>query len=209
MPTYDEVAGVSVSARRVVIHDHRTSIRAALAQQVKSANPTIEIIFTDDSFTLADRFVAVAPAVVLIGIRGGDASGMQALDLLMSLHPNAPIVVFGVASDSALLAAAVAHGARGVMLCEVAEHDPPTDTPPGRRTGAGFRADPADLPSLTVREDQVLRGMSQGKSNGQIGRELYLSEDTIKTHARRLFNKLGALDRAHAVALALRHGHLD
>ena len=38
----------------------------------------------------------------------------------------------------------------------------------------------------------MLTGMSQGKSNAQIGRELYLSEDTIKTHARRLFRKLGA-----------------
>ena len=66
-----------------------------------------------------------------------------------------------------------------------------------------------DLPILTIRENQVLRGMSPGKSNSQIGRELYLSEDTIKTHARRLFAKLGARDRAHAVALALRLGHLD
>ncbi|MCW2619595.1 MAG: Response regulator containing a CheY-like receiver domain and an DNA-binding domain, partial [Modestobacter sp.] len=46
--------------------------------------------------------------------------------------------------------------------------------------------------SLSMREMQVLTGMSQGKSNAQIGRELYLSEDTIKTHARRLFRKLGA-----------------
>ena len=53
---------------------------------------------------------------------------------------------------------------------------------------------------------QVLRGMSQGKSNAQIGRELYLSEDTIKTHARRLFRKLGAADRAQAVAMGFRWG---
>ena len=46
-----------------------------------------------------------------------------------------------------------------------------------------------------MRELQVLAGMSQGKSNGQIGRELYLSEDTVKTHARRLFRKLGVRDR--------------
>ncbi len=61
-----------------------------------------------------------------------------------------------------------------------------------------------DVPavSLSVREMQVLTGMSQGKSNAQIGRELYLSEDTIKTHARRLFRKLGAKDRAEAVATA-------
>ena len=59
---------------------------------------------------------------------------------------------------------------------------------------------------LTERELQVLTGMSQGKSNGQIGKDLYLSEDTIKTHARRLFRKLGVNDRAQAVALGFRRG---
>jgi DNA-binding NarL/FixJ family response regulator len=60
--------------------------------------------------------------------------------------------------------------------------------------------------TLSMREMQVLTGMSHGKSNGQIGRELYLSEDTIKTHARRLFRKLGAKDRAEAVATGFRRG---
>ncbi len=63
--------------------------------------------------------------------------------------------------------------------------------------------------ALTERELQVLTGMSQGKSNGQIGRELYLSEDTIKTHARRLFRKLGAKDRAEAVATGFRRGMMQ
>ena len=60
--------------------------------------------------------------------------------------------------------------------------------------------------TLTARELEVLRGMSQGHSNAEIGAELYLTEDTIKTHARRLFRKLDASDRAHAVAIAYRTG---
>lgn len=59
---------------------------------------------------------------------------------------------------------------------------------------------------LTERELQVLRGMADGKSNAEIGRDLFVSEDTVKTHARRLFRKLGARDRAHAVASAFRAG---
>ena len=59
---------------------------------------------------------------------------------------------------------------------------------------------------LTKREIEVLVGMSNGRSNAQIGAELYLSEDTVKTHARRLFRKLGANDRAQAVAIGLRRG---
>jgi len=67
------------------------------------------------------------------------------------------------------------------------------------------RSGPAQA-QLTERELQVLRGMSQGKSNSAIGKELYLSEDTVKTHARRLFRKLGVNDRAQAVALGFRRG---
>ena len=59
---------------------------------------------------------------------------------------------------------------------------------------------------LTKRELEVLTGMSNGRSNSQIGAELFLSEDTVKTHARRLFRKLGAADRAQAVAIGIRRG---
>lgn len=71
-------------------------------------------------------------------------------------------------------------------------------------TGAATRR-----PPLTERELQVLRGMAEGKSNAEIGRDLYVSEDTVKTHARRLFRKLRARDRAHAVAVGFRSGALS
>jgi DNA-binding NarL/FixJ family response regulator len=48
--------------------------------------------------------------------------------------------------------------------------------------------------------------VTDGKSDSEIGRDLYVSEDTVKTRARRLFRKLGARDRAHAVASAFRAG---
>lgn len=63
-----------------------------------------------------------------------------------------------------------------------------------------------EIAPLTKRELEVLSGMSYGRSNAQIGAELFLSEDTVKTHARRLFRKLGAKDRAQAVAIGLRRG---
>lgn len=62
---------------------------------------------------------------------------------------------------------------------------------------------------LSGREVEVLEGMSRGKSNAQIGRELHVAEDTVKTHARRMFRKMGAADRAHAVALGFRWGLLS
>ncbi|GAB3798625.1 LuxR C-terminal-related transcriptional regulator [Micromonospora zhanjiangensis] len=97
--------------------------------------------------------------------------------------------------------------------------DPRANVAPEARYGAPRRGEPAGgnghprgatgparRVSLTEREMQVLLGMADGKSNAEIGRELYVSEDTVKTHARRLFRKLGARDRAHAVAAGFRAG---
>ncbi len=61
---------------------------------------------------------------------------------------------------------------------------------------------------LSDRELQVLVGMAGGSSNAQIGRELHLSEDTVKTYARRLYASLGVRDRAHAVARGFQQGIL-
>jgi DNA-binding NarL/FixJ family response regulator len=63
-------------------------------------------------------------------------------------------------------------------------------------------------PPLAKSEHAVLRGMAEGTSNRAIGEALFIAEDTVKTHARRLFRKLGARDRAHAVALGFRAGIL-
>ena len=73
--------------------------------------------------------------------------------------------------------------------------------PPAPRQAAG-------AVGLTDRELQVLQGMSRGLSNSEIGEDLFLSEDTIKTHARRLFRKMQVRDRAHAVAEGFRKGLL-
>ncbi|SCL65025.1 DNA-binding response regulator, NarL/FixJ family, contains REC and HTH domains [Micromonospora citrea] len=82
----------------------------------------------------------------------------------------------------------------------------PADAPPaGQRGASGGRGGRSAI-GLTERELQVLLGMAEGKSNAEIGRELFVSEDTVKTHARRLFRKLGARDRAHAVAAGFRAG---
>ncbi|MEV6801191.1 helix-turn-helix transcriptional regulator [Micromonospora rifamycinica] len=88
-----------------------------------------------------------------------------------------------------------------------AEGEPTDPTPTGalpRPTSAARGG--RNSVGLTERELQVLLGMAEGKSNAEIGRELFVSEDTVKTHARRLFRKLGARDRAHAVAAGFRAG---
>jgi DNA-binding NarL/FixJ family response regulator len=62
---------------------------------------------------------------------------------------------------------------------------------------------------LTRRESDVLDELIQGQSNRQIGKNLFISEDTVKSHVKAILRKLGARDRAHAVSLVLsaRNGH--
>ncbi|WP_337819738.1 helix-turn-helix domain-containing protein [Amycolatopsis sp. A1MSW2902] len=65
-----------------------------------------------------------------------------------------------------------------------------------------------DRPRLTEREQQTLRGAALGKTNAEIAAELWLSVETIRTHAKSVVRKLGARDRPHAVHLGHVHGYL-
>lgn len=65
-----------------------------------------------------------------------------------------------------------------------------------------------EQPSFTAREIQILSLVAEGKSNIEIGAELFLSPLTIKSHVARMLRKSNAVDRAHLVVLALRDGQI-
>jgi DNA-binding NarL/FixJ family response regulator len=173
-----------------------------------SAVPGVQRV---DSVTHGDelllRYELRPAALVLIGVHRGEAAGVENTRRLLAAHPQANTLVFGSAADTAGLATAIATGARGCLRWDASEPGSLTSGPGSGGAVGLLRAD--SHVRLTERELQVLHGMAQGKSNGEIGRELYLSEDTVKTHARRLFRALGVHDRAEAVAHGIRRGFVS
>ena len=73
---------------------------------------------------------------------------------------------------------------------------------------APVEPDPA-LESLTDRERQVLVGMARGLSNQELGEQLFIAENTVKTHVKRILTKLNARDRAQAIVIAYRSGAME
>ncbi len=195
----------------VLICDDRRSIREGLTRVI-SAVPGVDHIDTvTDGDELVARFTRQPADVVLVGTQRALPAGMEATRRLVASHPHANVIVFGAPDDASSITAAIVGGARGYLRWDASR---PELVAVLAHTLASTVVLTPRAPSdpgvhLTEREMQVLRGMSQGKSNSQIGRELYLSEDTIKTHARRLFHKLGVQDRAQAVAHGFRRGLLS
>ena len=155
------------------------------------------------------------PDVVLVGADDGSA-WMEAVRQVRRHAPETPVLVVGEAPSAEL-----------DPLPERPAPEPGAATAEDERAAwalrlgargflrAGDLADPSALPGarpatteLSDREMDVLLGMTEGLSNAEIAAELVLAEDTVKTHARRLFRKLGAGDRADAVARGFRQGLL-
>jgi len=202
----------------LICDDHRI-VREGLRQFVAGVPGVDKVETAASGEEVLARYPHEHPDLVLMDVRMPGLGGLETTRRLVAQHPEAKVIMLTAADDRDQVAAAVSSGARGYLLkdvsheelCAAVAHalDGIDLVEPSLRRALSSRESVRSAPpqaQLTERELQVLTGMSQGKSNSAIGRELYLSEDTVKTHARRLFRKLGVNDRAQAVALGFRRG---
>lgn len=200
----------------LICDDHRI-VREGLRQFVSGVPGVDKVDTAASGEEVLARYPHEHPDLVLMDVRMPGLGGLEATRRLVQQHPEAKVIMLTAADDRDQVAAAVSHGARGYLLKDVSHEELCAAVahaldgmdlvePSLRRALTTREATGVPTVQLTERELQVLTGMSQGKSNSAIGRELYLSEDTVKTHARRLFRKLEVNDRAQAVARGFRRG---
>lgn len=200
----------------LICDDHRI-VREGLRQFVEDVPGVDRVVTAASGEEALARFSAEHPDLVLMDVSMPGLGGLETTRRLVAGHPGANVVMLTAQEDRDHVAAAVSAGARGYLVKDVSREELCAAVahalagrdlvePTLRRALAERGSQQNRGAQLTERELQVLRGMSQGKSNAAIGRELFLSEDTVKTHARRLFRKMGVTDRAQAVASGFRRG---
>lgn len=196
----------------VLVCDDSPLAREALRRAVAAVPGVERVLVAGSGEECLARFSTDRPDLTLVDVRMPGIGGVEAARRILGSTPQAAVVMMTMAEDVDGVSRAVNAGARGYLVKDASReelvamvtqalHDAAARQVPRARPDAD-----GALPPLTERELQVLRGMGRGRSNSEIGKELYLSEDTVKTHARRLFRKLGAADRAQAVAMGFRWG---
>ncbi|MGX7673770.1 response regulator [Plantactinospora sp. DSM 117369] len=201
----------------LLVDDHpvvRAGVRGMLAGES-------DIVVVGEAASGAEAVTAVrvaAPDVVLMDLRMPGLDGAQATAQLLAAAPQTRVVVLTTYETDGDILRAVEAGATGYLLKDASR----TDLLNAIRAAA--RGDTVLAPSvatrllhqmrrprhdaLSPREVEVLRLVARGMSNIEIGRELHITEATVKTHLLRTFAKLGVADRTAAVTTAMAEGLL-
>lgn len=196
----------------ILVCDDSPLARETLRRTVATIPGVTRVLVAASGEEAVARWPIERPSLVLMDVRMPGLGGTEATRRLLALHPGASVVMLTVAEDVDGVARAISAGARGYVVKDASREELATTVVQAitdaawRRQAVPAGVNTGNQPTLTEREQQVMSGMSRGRSNAEIGKELYLSEDTVKTHERRLFRKLGAADRAQAVAVGFRWG---
>jgi DNA-binding NarL/FixJ family response regulator len=201
---------------RVVVVDDHPVVRAGLRGML-AAHPDIQV--AGEASSAAEAVAAVLdhePDVVLMDLRMPGTDGVQATRLVLARQPRCRVVVLTTYDNDADILHAVEAGASGYLLKDASPDELAQAIRAAAAGGSVLAPSVAAKlvsrlrapPVLSPREVEVLRLVSTGQTNAEIGRALFISEATVKTHLLRAFGKLSVSDRTAAVTAALALGIL-
>jgi DNA-binding NarL/FixJ family response regulator len=199
---------------RVLLADDHYLMREGVRCMLDGAKDMQLVASVGDGTAAVEAFKATIPDVTLMDLRmlGGD--GLTAMAAIRRYAPSARIIALSTYSGDALIKQTRKAGASAYllksmlfenMLCVIrAVHAGRQFWPPELEAPAGGMKD-----DLTPRECDIMHLVARGSSNREIAGALGIGEETVKTYMRTILPKLGANDRAHAVAICMRRGYLD
>jgi DNA-binding NarL/FixJ family response regulator len=198
---------------RILIADDHSVVLEGLASLVKRKSDMVVVAEASNGREAVERWKTHRPDVMLLDLRMPELDGVGAIKEIREVDENAQVVVLTTYDGHEDIYRAIKAGAKAYLLKDTAR-DALVDTV--RRVHAGETYLPPQLaaklagrvsgPALTPREVEVLQQMAVGKSNKDIGTELFISEGTVKMHVKGIFNKLDVANRLEAVATATRRG---
>jgi DNA-binding NarL/FixJ family response regulator len=207
---------------RVVIADDQTLVRTGL-RMILSEEPGIEIVGeAADGAAAIDICRDTGPDVILMDVRMPGIDGIAASRAVTALKEPPRVLVLTTFDLDEVVYDALHAGASGFLLKDTPEDRLVTAIHVVADGGSLFapsvtrrlieefatrpRSSAPALPTLTERETEVLRLIARGLSNAEIGREIYVTENTVKSHVARILTKLEVRDRVQAVVLAYESG---
>jgi DNA-binding NarL/FixJ family response regulator len=205
----------------LIVDDHpvtRQGLRSALA-----TSKEVEVVGEASSGDEAVEAVKqLHPQVVFMDVRMPGMSGIEATKEIREAAPDTKVILFTVEESRAAIADAIRAGVSGYLLKDVSAGEliqaaklalegkaviHPTLTRAFIEEVQYVEQRP-ETP-LSRRESQILQKVAYGATTKEVAHDLQISPHTVKTHLERIFEKLGANDRAQAVAIALRKGLVD
>jgi DNA-binding NarL/FixJ family response regulator len=200
---------------RVMLADDHPVVREGLCAMLESA-PDIAVIAQAGSGEEGVRAALdVRPDVILMDLRMGSMDGATATGLILASCPESKVLVVTTYERDADILRAVEAGAAGYLVkgssraelidaVRAAAHGETVLSPSVAQRL--FRQKMTESNQLSSREREVLRLVSKGMTNADIGKELYITQATVKTHLLRSFKKLDVSDRTAAVIAAMERG---
>ena len=208
---------------RVLVVDDQSMVRAGF-RLLLADEPDIEVVAEAGNGREAVAHAArLEPDVILMDIRMPELDGLEATRRILATGTAAKVLILTTFDLDEYVFEALRAGASGFVL----KDDPPEQLLVAVRTVAAgeallsptvtrrvirhfaaerHRSAPPGVADLTARELEVYELLTRGLSNAEIGRELFISDTTVKTHVTRLLQKLGLRDRAQAIVLAYQSG---